>query len=611
MSDIIRLLPDSVANQIAAGEVIQRPSSAVKELMENAIDSGAQEIKLIIKDAGRILIQVTDNGCGMSETDARMCFERHATSKIKEANDLFAIRTMGFRGEALASIAAIAQVELKSKRIEDELGTQILIEGSKVLEQVKVATAQGTSIIVKNLFFNVPARRNFLKSNPVETKHIYDEFYRIALAFPGISFNLYENNSLKFHLPESNLKQRISGLFGKNYHEKLLPVNLETDLVKITGFVGKPEFTRKTKGEQFFFVNKRFIKHPYLNHAVDAAFHDLLTENSYPSYFLFFDINPNRIDINIHPTKTEVNFQDSKVIYAILKSAIRQSIGMFSLAPTIDFDIEKSFEYRPMPKDHPIVQPKITVDPNFNPFQQTKPSPREKSNLQNWTKLYQETQLPISQNELNNLSPLPEVSAINPILQFKQNEQTTGPDVLQLQNRFIISSIKSGLVIIDQQRAHERILFEKFIEMIETQKSSSQQLLFPQTIQFSAADAELIGEILPDIQNLGFDIAPFGPNTFIINGIPSDLLTEDPIDMVEGILENFKQNMLTLQLDHRTNLAQSMASKLSVRPGKALTTEEMYSLIDSLFACSMPDTSPSGKQVYNILNSEEIINRFK
>lgn len=612
MSDIIRLLPDSVANQIAAGEVIQRPASAVKELLENSIDSGATEIKLIIKDAGKTLIQIIDNGCGMSETDARMSFERHATSKISEANDLFAIRTMGFRGEALASIAAIAQVELKSKKVEDELGTQIIIEGSEVKAQTICSTSNGTSISIKNLFFNVPARRNFLKSNQIETKHIFDEFFRIALANPDVAFSVFDNGNQRFTMNKSNLKQRIAGLFGNSIGEKLVDIKLESDIVKISGFIGKAESAKKTRGEQYFFVNNRFIKHPYFNHAVENAYQELLPENSHPSYFVFFQINPEKIDINIHPTKTEVNFQDSSVIYSILLSAVKQSLGKFSITPSIDFSVEQSFDYKHIP-NAPIRQPKISIDPDFNPFETKSTTPkteREKSNADNWQELYVSKEFKTPDFENNKSEDIEDQRQTTISSDVNEEHAVQASKLIQLHNKYILANIKSGLLIINQQHAFERIYYEKFLKNLETEKSSTQQQLFPQTLEFNASDAELLNEISDELTAFGFDINSFGANSFIVNGIPADLTNENLKELLDGILEYYKKNLIELKIDKRINVLRSMARNLSIRQSVEMQTAEMQALIDSLFACKLPETTPSGKKVYKILNMEDINNYF-
>jgi DNA mismatch repair protein MutL len=460
MSDIIHLLPDHVANQIAAGEVIQRPSSAVKELVENSVDSGATNIKLIIKDAGRTLIQVTDNGSGMSETDARMCFERHATSKIREADDLYSIKSMGFRGEAMASIAAISQVELKTKTKDTELGTLINIEGSKIKTQENCATNKGTSISIKNLFFNVPARRNFLKSDNVELKHIIEEFTRVALANPSINFTFYHNDNEVYNLKKSNLRQRISSMNGKNYNEKLVPIKEETSLTSISGFIGKPEFARKTRGEQYFFVNNRFIKSGYLHHAIVSAYTDLIPKEQIPSYFLFFEINPILIDINIHPTKTEIKFEDEKSIYAILRACAKKALGQHNITPTIDFNKDPSFDTI-APKDANLKMPKIKVDDSYNPFEK-KINPN-KNNTENWENLFE-----LSQSEEQKISE-------NRIVQSSlENFENFNQKILfQIQEKYILSPIKSGIMIVHQQRAHQKILYNKYLNFREKNRFST------------------------------------------------------------------------------------------------------------------------------------------
>ena len=497
MSDIIQLLPDHVANQIAAGEVIQRPSSAVKELLENAIDSGASDIKLIVKDAGRTLIQVIDNGCGMSETDARMCFERHATSKIREANDIHSIRTMGFRGEAMASMAAIAHVELKSKLHDVELGTKITIEGSELISQENCTSNNGTSISIKNLFFNVPARRNFLKSDNVELKHIFDEFYRVALANEDCSFSFYQNDKEVLNLPKSTVKQRVVGIFGAKYNEKLVPVSEKTTLITISGFIGKPEFSKKTRGEQYFFVNNRFIKSPYLHHAVNNAFKDLISDGHHPSYFLFFDIDPKFIDVNIHPTKTEIKFEDEKSIYAIIRSCVKRALGIHNIVPTLDFDKDPAFSNIPKSSNE-VRQPTLKVDSSYNPFQEKEakdssytPSPKVKTD--NWEKLFEDLPVPESQPQ--------QTETINK--SWSEDSETTESAIFQLNNEYIVSSIKSGMMIIHQQRAHERILYEYYLNS-QNVEGQSQQMLFPKTISLNPSDIELVREISDELFNLGF-----------------------------------------------------------------------------------------------------------
>ncbi len=613
MSDIIHLLPDSVANQIAAGEVVQRPASAVKELIENALDAGSTNIKLIVKDAGKTLIQVIDNGCGMSETDARMSFERHATSKIKKVDDLFAIRTMGFRGEALASIAAIAHVELKTKRTGDEIGVKIEIEGSEVKNQEACNSPEGTSISIKNLFYNVPARRNFLKNDAVELRHILDEFQRVAIPNPETAFSLHHNTTEIFHLEAGSLKQRLMAIFGSSYNTRLIPVEENTGIVKIKGFVIKPEFAKKTRGEQFFFLNKRFIKSAYLHHAVQSAFEEVLPKDSFASYFLLLDVDPKTIDINIHPTKTEVKFEDEKAIYAFLRSAIKKSLGQFNIAPSIDFDQEAHLYNMPLkPVDGIFKLPTIKVDPNFNPFKTdtptgNKPSERELSNRNNWEKMYSrhtDNQLEFEVKQENTQQTI-DTDWDNEL--HESNKKST----YQLHNKYILSHIKTGFMVIDQQGAHERILYERVLETFEKHKSATQQELFPKTIELNVTDFALVQELQPEIQSMGFDIREFGKNTFVIHGVPADTVNYDSAALLEGLIENYKQNFQELKSNKRENLARSMARNMSIKSGKALTQEEMNNLIDELFACKMPYSTPNGKPTISTISIDELDKRFR
>lgn len=609
MSDIIHLLPDSVANQIAAGEVVQRPASAVKELLENALDAGATGIKLIVKDAGKTLIQVIDNGCGMSQTDARMCFERHATSKIKKAEDLFAIRTMGFRGEALASIAAIAQVELKTKRTGEEVGVTIEIEGSEVKTQEPANNPEGTSISVKNLFFNVPARRNFLKTDAVELRHIIDEFQRVAIPNPGVAMSLFHNNNELFNLAPGNLKQRLVALFGASYNNRLVPVEEHTGIVHIKGFVIKPEFAKKTRGEQFFFLNKRFIKNGYLHHAVQSTFEQLLPADSFASYFLMLDVDPSTIDINIHPTKTEVKFEDEKAIYAFLRSAVKKSLGQFNIAPSLDFDQEEHLYNMPLkPVDGIIKPPTITVDPNFNPFKSEvkQSTDRNKSNQKNWERMY--THNPNLGLEFETKK---EEQQLIDSEWDKDLGETARKEVYQLHGRYILSHIKTGFIVIDQQGAHERILYERILESLEKHKSLTQQELFPKTIELNASDFELVTELKEEIKSIGFDISEFGKNTFVIHGVPAETSDMDAVQLLEGLIENYKQNLQELRSDKKENIARSMAHNMAVKSGKALTQEEMHNLIDELFACKMPYSAPDGKPTVTTFSMEDLDKRFK
>jgi DNA mismatch repair protein MutL len=617
MSDIIQLLPDSVANQIAAGEVVQRPASAVKELIENAIDAGADKIQLIVKDAGKSLIQVIDDGCGMSGTDARMSFERHATSKIKKAEDLFAIRTMGFRGEAMASIAAIAQVELKTRRHEDELGTEIFIEASEVIKQQPCSAVAGTSICVKNLFYNIPARRNFLKSNPVEMRHIIDEFQRVALAHPEIFFTLHHDGQEVYHLPSTTLKQRVIHLFGNNYNQRLVPVEEDTTIINLRGFVGKPEFAKRTRGEQFFFVNHRFIKDPYLNHAVLTAFEELLPDDTYPLYVLFIDIDPSKIDINVHPTKTEIKYQDEKAIYAIIRSAVKRSLGRYNITPSLDFDQENSIEHliTPTPFDK-IVAPVIAFNPNFNPFKSERELPFLRDNgesssnrniqpiPQNWDTLYE-----ISKRDTS----VQQEILVEDTLAVNEQEivKSTDRQFFQVHNRFIMSQIKSGFMLISQQAAHERILYERFLQQLQNHSGVSQQSLFPQSLTLNGADFELLRELMPDIRALGFDIREFGKNTVVVEGIPADLNNVGEHELLERLLEGFKNNLSILKLDKRDNLARSLARNAAIKAGTKLSSEEMNQLTDQLFACQMPNVALNGKPVISTFTLNELIERFE
>jgi DNA mismatch repair protein MutL len=619
MSDIIQLLPDSVANQIAAGEVVQRPASAVKELLENAIDAGANKIQLIVKDAGKALIQVIDNGCGMSVTDARMCFERHATSKVRKAEDLFAIRTMGFRGEAMASIAAIAQVEMKTRRHDEELGTLVEIEGSVFIKQEPVATPQGTSICIKNLFYNTPARRNFLKSNPAEMRHIIDEFQRVSMAHPAVAFSLHHDGIEIYRLPSSALKQRIVHLFGNNYNERLIPVEEDTSIINLKGFIGKPAFAKRTRGEQFFFVNNRFIKDPYLNHAVNRAYEELLSDDNFPLYVLFIDIDPAKIDVNVHPTKTEIKYLEEKSIYAILHSAVKRSLGRFNISPTIDFDQETGFSAMITHKaPEEIVPPSINFNPDFNPFADEKPA-RESAyatfsknygggggmspSTKNWGSLYE-----IAKDQTAEQHSLK-------LQEDEQHEQLipAQKQLMQLHNRYIISQIKSGLMLIDQQAAHERVLYERFILHLEDRKGASQQSLFPQTVTLSPNDYELAKSLLEDIKSLGFEVREFGKNTLVIEGIPVDLGSANfnETQLFEHLIEGFKNSQQDLKLDKRDALARSMARNSAIKSGTVLGQEEMNTLIEQLFACKTPNFSISGRPVIQTIGLLELDKKFE
>jgi DNA mismatch repair protein MutL len=618
MSDIIKLLPDSVANQIAAGEVVQRPASVVKELLENSVDAGASDIKLIVKDAGRTLVQVTDNGKGMSETDARMCFERHATSKINNAQDLFALRTMGFRGEALASIASVARVELKTRTKDAPLATEIIMEGSRLEIQQQCQAPVGTTISVKNLFFNTPARRNFLKTDNVERTHIYNDFIRVALANPSVAFSYYHNNQLTTQATAGNLGSRILNLFGNHYKPRLIPVEEETEIVGIQGYVLKPEFAKKSKSEQYIFVNSRYIRSPYLNHAIESGFEELIPSNTYPSFFLFLEIDPAQIDVNVHPTKTEIKFQDEKFIYQIIKSAVKRSLGKFNIVPSLDFERETAFDSFHFDKTKPVKAPTIDVDPNFNPFS-TEVKTHAGKNLSTrtnpgqWEKLFPEPRKTFPHPEINEIKQqeLNVQTIISPDWEQKlsvpQNKK-----FMQLHGRYILTTIKSGLMIIDQQRAHERILFEKHIRMISNRKQASQTLLFPEQIKLMENDVLLLNEIRNEIASLGFDISDFAHNSFMINAVPADIAENENLQqMLESILENFRKNSADIKLDTHVNLARSLAKSLAVKPGRSMSTEEMNSLTDELFSCEMPYQTPSGKPTLHMLGMDEIGDKFK
>lgn len=614
MQNIINLLPDNVANQIAAGEVVQRPASIVKELIENAIDAKASFIKLIVKDAGKTLIQVIDNGFGMSPVDARMAFERHATSKIKSAEDLFQLHTKGFRGEALASIAAVAQVELKTKREEDIVGQLIEIEGNKFIKQEECQAPSGSSFSVKNLFFNIPARRNFLKDDTIELKHIIDEFERVALPHYTIHFQLFSNGNEIYNLPPSNLMERISGLFSKTLKGKLVQINEDTDVVKITGYVGKPENAKKRRGDQYFFINNRFIKSPYLHHAVAEAYKELISPDSHPAYYLFLDVNPETIDINIHPTKTEIKFQDEKIIYALLHSAVKRSLGKANLAPSLDFNSEMSFE---IDYTKSVSAPKVSFNPDYNPFKsggssstQSFNSPKEtsleKSNQQNWEKLYEGYTKADYREELQQF----EIEKQNE--QTQLNYETITPKAFQVYGKYIVSAHQSGILVIDQQRAHERILYEHYLATKNKHvNTSTQQVLFPVTIELTPNDFALIETLLPHFKLLGFEIEPFGKNTIVVQGTPAELGEFNTQEMVEGILETYKLNTFDTKLDPFENMCRSMAKSAGIKYGKVLTDEEMLLILEHLFNCENPMYSPNGKPVIMEMSKLDLDTFFK
>lgn len=607
MADIIQLLPDSIANQIAAGEVIQRPASVVKELMENAIDANSSSIKLIVKDAGKSLIQVIDNGKGMSIADARMCFERHATSKIRKSEDLFHIKSMGFRGEAMASIAAVAQVELKTRRKEDELGIRIVIEASEIKTEEPCQCAVGTSISVKNLFYNVPARRKFLKSDIVELRHIHDEFQHIALAFPEIFFSLFHDQTEMYHLPESNLRQRIVNMFGSNYNARLVPIQEETEALNIMGFIGKPEAAKRSKGEQYLFVNGRYIRSPYLNHAILSGYENLLPDDTYPFYMIFLEIDPACIDINVHPTKQEIKFENEKLVYNYIQVAVKHALGKHSITPMLDFEQESSFSSYQMP--HTFRQPSPDK-PNIGSFVKNPADP----NLKNWESLYKfPNPVADASADASSASFTIETEWIGHENQEKLplDESSIKKMPYQIHNSFIINQIKSGFLVIDQQAAHERILFEKYVESIaENQGLAIQKLLFPQTIHLSTGDFTVAVQILPKINKLGFDVQEFGKNTLVVHGVPAELDSNaSPEKMIEECIEQVKEGY-DLKTDISENLATVLSRQLSIKKGKPLNAESMKELIDKLFACKMPFQSPSGRKCFITFELDELDKMF-
>lgn len=600
MPDIIQLLPDSIANQIAAGEVVQRPASAVKELMENAIDADATHIKLILKEAGKTLLQVMDDGKGMSETDARMSLERHATSKIRKAEDLFSLRTMGFRGEALASLAAVSQLEMKTRLPDSELGTLLVVEASEVKRQEPVVCDKGTSISVKNLFYNIPARRNFLKSNANEYQHIVDEFQRLALSHPEISFQLIETDTVEYDLLPGKLSQRIVSIFGKSYQEQLAPCQEETALVKITGYLGKPHFARKKRGEQFLFVNKRFIRSNYLNHAVMSAFEGLLPENSFPFYVLFIEIDPKHIDVNVHPTKTEIKFDDERAVYTIVLSAVRQAIGTHNLTPTIDFGSDVN------------IIAKLTNASNQSKevyFEERFSTSLHRSNKDNWEKIFEDDE---NKNINKHADALPNVQTLR--FESAINQSSEDPEekaCFQLHNRYIVKQVKSGMMIVDQQAAHERILFEKFLNQIKNKSGQSQQTLFPQTITFNAADFAMVMEMQQEIEALGFRIEVFGKNALLVTGVPGNISSGREKELFEGLVEQFKINQAQLSVPLSENLARSLAKRASLKGGQTMIREEMRALVDSLFVCTTPNYAPDGRPTFFIFELNKIETYFR
>jgi DNA mismatch repair protein MutL len=601
MPDIIQILPDALANQIAAGEVIQRPASAVKELLENAIDAKATEIRLVVKEGGKNFIQVSDNGIGMSETDARLAFERHATSKLRTSDDLFHITTKGFRGEALASVAAVAKVIVKTRRAEDTIGTQIEIDASRVVSHEPCACPVGTTFTIKNLFYNVPARRKFLKSDQVELRHIIDEFQRVALAHPEIAFYLYNDDNQIHHVEISPLRHRIANLMGNNFNARLVPVEEGTDFVKVVGFVCKPDSAKKTRGEQFFFVNGRFIKSAYFHHAVSNAFEDLIEKGSHPGYFLYLEIDPSKIDVNIHPTKTEVKFEDERSIYAVIRAAVRQALGKYNITPTLDFEAEMAFQIPVKKNITQLVQPTIKVNADYNPFHQQKPVKKDWENFYDVGKKEPFEELLANQwvdVQTGEVEITPNKAGIEELLgEVEMN-------VFQLFNRYIVAGSGTSLWIVDQHRAHERILFEKFLS--QTHQGHSQMIMFPETWELNGADMAAVNEILPDLVNTGFDIEPIGNQAMIIRGVPADATGLDAKNMLEFLLEQYKNAGKLSEHDRRHLVSRTLASKMSIRSGMMLNKPEILQLLKDLFATQMPWMGINGKPIIFSKSPDEL-----
>ena len=626
MSDIIRLLPDSVANQIAAGEVIQRPASVIKELVENAIDAGAQHIDVLVTDAGKSSIQVIDDGKGMSETDARLSFERHATSKIREAADLFALRTMGFRGEALASIAAVAQVELRTCVEGEELGTKLVIAGSKVESQEAISCPKGSNFCVKNLFFNVPARRKFLKSNQTELSNILTEFERIALVNPNVSFTLYHNDAELFNLPAIQLRQRIMGVFGKKINQDLLSLDVDTTMVRISGFVARPESARKKGARQYFFVNGRYMRHPYFHKAIMDAFEHLIPVGEQVSYFIYFDVDPGNIDVNIHPTKTEIKFENEQAIWQILAAAVKETLGKFNAVPSIDFDTEgmpdiPAFESSPYAGIQP---PKTTYNPDYNPFNTSAVPPSSYSSKpsRDWEQLYEGLEHHSSAQHIQKSYPddgdyftaVSMEQPVTPTLYDHSEEAAMGEKSsqhYQFKGRFILTSVKSGLMIIDQQRAHIRILYDQYLEQITRRQGASQGMLFPDIVQFPVSEVPVLQEIMEDLSYLGFELTDLGGGSYAINGIPSGIEGLNPVELIQSMVHTAMEKGGKVKEEVQSNLALTLAKAAAIVPGQVLTNEEMNGLVDGLFAVATPNYTPDGKTVLSVLQEDELEKLFK
>ena len=611
MNDIIHLLPDAVANQIAAGEVVQRPASAVKELLENAVDAGARHIQLIIKDAGRTLIQVVDDGKGMSFNDARLCFERHATSKISCADDLFAIKTKGFRGEALASIAAIAQVELKTRRPEDETATLVSIEGSQIKEHTLTVAPVGTSIAVNNLFFNVPARRNFLKSDATEFANIEEEFNRVVLVHPDIAFTLYHNGKMVLQLTASNLKQRITGVFGTSFNDKLFPIEQETNFMKIGGFLGKPEQAKKKRGEQYLFINHRFVKSSSLNFAIESAYTQLVPEGHHPPYFVYIEVNPATVDVNISPTKVEVKLQDDRLVFGFLNAAVKKAIGEFSLVPQLDFDYDKDLDPGNVPSGMPIKPPTVSLDPTYNPFRSSSTphhtstsgsysAPQRPSGMsQDWDSFLRDI-------KATEVTPAPQASQMKIVDEEQPDEPISAEVFLPIYKKYLIVKVKGQLILINLYRAHERIIYEGYITALKETPVVVQQSLFPETVTLTAAQGELLNELKDEFKRLGYEIEPMSATNFAINGTPVNEEIGDIQALIESIIDDYRSNRMNRMTETEKNLALCMARqrRSSIKP--ITTMEEANSLLQQLFSCLMPTISPSGKKIYEVIGEEQL-----
>lgn len=611
MSDIIHLLPDSIANQIAAGEVIQRPSSVVKELVENAIDAGADSIQLIIKDAGRTLIQVIDNGKGMSATDARMAFERHATSKIRSADDLFDLRTMGFRGEALPSIAAISHVELKTRKADEELGTLLQIAGSRVEKQEPVACPVGSNFSVKNIFYNVPARRKFLKSNDTERRNILTELERIVLVNPSIEFTFIDNDIEVLKFPACGLRQRIVNVVGKNFNQQLISIDIDTSLAKITGFIGKPESARKTRAQQFFFVNGRYMRHAYFNKAVLSAFEPLIPTGEYPNYFIYFEVDPSTIDVNIHPTKTEIKFENEQPIWQILSATVKETLGKFNEVPTIDFDTDGAIDIPIHDPSKSITQPRVNFDPTYNPFKSPSSTTYQRPKF-DLDQLYQGFE-----KDKGSSLTIPEEARTD--INIFNREQPTQPEKTvsdmvvhyQYKNRYILTSVKSGLMLIDQHRAHVRILFDQFLCQIENKRGVSQRALFPEIIELSPSEAAMIPYLMDDLDAVGFDLSHLGNNSYAINGTPSEITNVDPVQLVHSMIDKSIESGSDVKEEIRESLALSMANAAAIPYGHTLSAEEMNKIVDQLFASAAYKHTPDGKTIISIFEDDVIEKMFR